>query len=238
MLDFVIIGGGVAGLSAAAALAPGGSVLLLEGEETLGYHASGRSAALYEADYGAPATVALARASEAGLKALGVLSPRGLMLVGKADEADDFAREAEALCLRPLTPAEAVARVPILNPDTLAFAAATETAQDIDTDLLLQTYARTIRAAGGEIRTHAPVTAIARVDGGWRVTAGGTDVTARRLVNAAGAWADRIAVEAGLPPIGIQPLRRSIAQLPAPAGLSVMGWPMIFAVAERWYLKP
>ena len=238
MLDFVIIGGGVAGLSAAAALAPGGSVLLLEGEETLGYHASGRSAALYEADYGAPATVALARASEAGLKALGVLSPRGLMLVGKADEADDFAREAEALCLQPLTPAEAVARVPILNPDTLAFAAATETAQDIDTDLLLQTYARTIRAAGGEIRTHAPVTAIARVDGGWRVTAGGTDVTARRLVNAAGAWADRIAVEAGLPPIGIQPLRRSIAQLPAPAGLSVMGWPMIFAVAERWYLKP
>ena len=164
MLDFVIIGGGVAGLSAAAALAPGARVLVLEAEETLGYHASGRSAALYEADYGAPATVALARASEAGLRAQGVLSPRGLMLVGKADEARDFAREAEALCLSPLTPAEAIARVPILNPATLAFAAATETAQDIDTDRLMQGYARAIRAAGGVIRTAAPVTAIVATD--------------------------------------------------------------------------
>src|SRR6185369_7718290 len=41
--DFLILGGGVAGLSAAARLARHGRTILLEGEEALGYHSSGRS---------------------------------------------------------------------------------------------------------------------------------------------------------------------------------------------------
>src|SRR3954464_8998959 len=41
--DFLIVGGGVAGLSAAARLARHGRTILLEGEEALGYHSSGRS---------------------------------------------------------------------------------------------------------------------------------------------------------------------------------------------------
>src|SRR4051794_16699615 len=41
--DFLIIGGGIAGLSAAALLARHGKVTLLEGEDALGYHSSGRS---------------------------------------------------------------------------------------------------------------------------------------------------------------------------------------------------
>jgi D-arginine dehydrogenase len=41
--DFLIIGGGIAGLSAAARLAPHGRVIVLEAEEALGYHSSGRS---------------------------------------------------------------------------------------------------------------------------------------------------------------------------------------------------
>ena len=41
--DFLIVGGGIAGLSAGAALARHGRVTLLEGEDALGYHSSGRS---------------------------------------------------------------------------------------------------------------------------------------------------------------------------------------------------
>ena len=41
--DFLIIGGGIAGLSAAARLARHGKVLVVEAEEALGYHSSGRS---------------------------------------------------------------------------------------------------------------------------------------------------------------------------------------------------
>src|SRR3954469_8501876 len=41
--DFVIVGGGIAGLSAAARLTRHGKVVVLEAEEALGYHSSGRS---------------------------------------------------------------------------------------------------------------------------------------------------------------------------------------------------
>jgi glycine/D-amino acid oxidase-like deaminating enzyme len=46
MDDFLVIGGGIAGLSAAAALTRLGRVTVLEAEDALGHHASGRSAAM------------------------------------------------------------------------------------------------------------------------------------------------------------------------------------------------
>ncbi|MEL7126692.1 MAG: FAD-dependent oxidoreductase, partial [Pseudomonadota bacterium] len=52
MSDIVVIGGGIAGLSAAARLAPHARVTVLEAEDALGHHASGRSAALFEQNYG------------------------------------------------------------------------------------------------------------------------------------------------------------------------------------------
>ncbi|MGA7281536.1 MAG: FAD-dependent oxidoreductase, partial [Acidimicrobiia bacterium] len=52
MTDFVVIGGGMAGVSAAAHLAPHGSVILLEAESTLAAHTTGRSAALFVVNYG------------------------------------------------------------------------------------------------------------------------------------------------------------------------------------------
>ena len=77
--DFLIIGGGIAGVSAAARLAPLGRVCLLEGEGALAYHASGRSAALFEESYGKPAVVALNSASKAFHldPAAGFARPRG-----------------------------------------------------------------------------------------------------------------------------------------------------------------
>ena len=87
--DFLIIGGGIAGISAAARLSELGQVIVLEAEEALAHHASGRSAALFEPRYGAPAVVGLSMASEAYFRSLpGVLSPRGLLLrVGRDQHA-------------------------------------------------------------------------------------------------------------------------------------------------------
>ena len=58
--DFLIIGGGIAGISAAARLSALGSVVVLEAEDHLAHHASGRSAALYEPHCGAAPVVGLA----------------------------------------------------------------------------------------------------------------------------------------------------------------------------------
>ena len=57
------------------------------------------------------------------------------------------------------------------------------------------------------------------------------------LVNAAGAWADKVAALAGERPVGIRPYRRTLVQLrvdpPAPAGL-----PLVVDAAGRFYFKP
>ena len=237
--DFLIIGGGIAGVSASARLAPFGRVVLVEAETALAHHASGRSAALYEPRYGLPPVVGLSMASGEYFRAQpGVLSPRGLLVLGKADQAEEFAAEAKDLGVEGISVDEARAMVPILNPQTVAYAAWAEHAWDIDTDLLLQGFARVAKGHGAEYRFGAKVTAIAKIDGGWRVTAGGVQITGRLLINAAGAWVDEVAKLAGVKPIGFQPNRRSMARIPAPGGHDVSKWPMIFGCGETWYAKP
>ena len=103
---------------------------------------------------------------------------------------------------------------------------------------MLQGFAKTARAHGAVYHLGAQVTAIAKIAGGWRVTAGGQDITARLLINAAGAWVDEVAKLAGVKPLGFQPNRRSMARIPAPGGHDVSKWPMIFGCGETWYAKP
>ncbi|MBE0412092.1 FAD-binding oxidoreductase [Yoonia sp.] len=238
MIDFLIIGGGVGGVSAAARLSELGSVTLLEGEDALAYHASGRSAALFEESYGKPSTVALNAASLAFHRSADVLSSRGLMLVGTADTAAAFETDRAHMKLPEITAAQARALVPILDPAVVDRAAYHPDAWDIDTDKLIQTFARTARANGGTIVTRAQVTGITRTATGWDVTTKDATYQARKLVNAAGAWVDVIARLAGITPLGFTPLRRSMARIPAPAGHDVSGWPMIFGPGENWYAKP
>lgn len=240
MSDFIVIGGGIAGVSAGARLSKLGKVTLLEAEPALGYHASGRSAALYEASYGLPTTVALNLASgDYHHKANGgYLSPRGLLVVGNADQSESFERDLTDLTLDPISIEEACGRVPILNPDVVACAGFHEAAWDIDTDRLIQDFAKEIRANGGEVIVSAPVTQITRNGAVWTVHAGETQYSAPMLANAAGAWADPIAEMAGITPIGITPHRRSMARLPAPGGHDVTGWPTLMGAGESWYAKP
>lgn len=236
--DFGVIGGGIAGVSAAAELAALGSVVLWEREGHLAYHASGRSAALYEPRYGAAPVVELSLASGEALRAAGVLSPRGMMLLAGAGEDEVFARDVAAMRMKRVTVAEAVARVPVLNPGAVAMAAVADHAEDIDTDRLIQGFARRVTGAAGRIVTGAAVTGIARDGAGWRVTAGGVETRVRVLVNAAGAWVDGVARMAGVAPLGIVPYRRSMARIPAPGGQDVAGWPMLMGAGETWYAKP
>ena len=243
--DILVIGGGIAGISAAARLAPHGHVVLVEAEPALAYHASGRSAALYEPQYGLAPVVGLSLASGGFFRADPLLLKlRGLMILGKADQTASFEALCDELGVAPIPFDEARAQVPILSPVTVALVATGAHAWDIDTDLLIQGFARELRAHRGEIRLKSPVTAITRTAAGWRLTAGGRDITAGILVNAAGAWADKVAAMAGIKPIGLQPYRRSMARIPAPGGHDVSRWPMLFGAAaspdqeESWYAKP
>lgn len=242
--DIVVIGGGIAGLSAAAALSGDARVTVLEQEAQLGHHSTGRSAAIFILNYG-NATLrklnALAFPVLNGARDMDkVLSPRGELLV--ATEAHLPALEAYldgSEGLARLTPDEAVDLVPVLRRDRIAAACYEEQALEIDVDRLLQGYARTLRAQGGEIRTDARVTALEADGDGWRVQTGAGDIRAGIVINAAGAWADEVATLAGLPRIGVQPMRRSAVIMPVrDYPHDVQSWPLFASAAEDWYAKP
>jgi len=239
MIDFIVIGGGIAGTSVGARLSHLGHVVVLERESSLAYHASGRSAAMFEENYGAPSTIALNRASrDYHFEANGgVTSPRGLMLIGTADNTDKFQTDLVAMQLQQISVDDARTMFPILN-NSVTNVGYNMSAWDLDTDLLVQNFAREVRHFGGIVRTSTEVTGISRTQAGWEVTVGDEVLSAHNLVNAAGAWVDLVAQMAGIAPLGITPLRRSMARIPAPDGHDVSNWPMLFGPGENWYAKP
>lgn len=250
MTDILVIGGGIAGASAAAELAAGASVTLLEAEARCGMHATGRSAASFTEAYGAPVIRRLARAGRAflespppGFAQVPLLRPRGMVTVARADQvnrlAADLARAQEMVpSIHAMSPQAVQAMVPILRPGHIAAAFIEPGQREIDVDALHQGYLRQARARGAQVVTGAAATAIARDGGGWRITTPAGAFRAEVIVNAAGAWADPVAVMAGLPPIGITPYRRTALQVALPDGLDASGWPMINDVDEAFYFKP
>jgi glycine/D-amino acid oxidase-like deaminating enzyme len=160
------------------------------------------------------------------------------MILGGPDDGAAFEHDAKTMHLTHVTLDEARGMVPILNPAAVTRAAYSAEAWDIDTDRLLQGFAREARAGGAQIVTGARVGAITRTGTGWHVVWPGGEARARLLVNAAGAWVDDVAKMAGIAPLGFTPNRRSMARLPAPGGYDVSRWPMIFGAGETWYAKP
>lgn len=255
-VDIAIVGAGIAGAALAARVAPHARVLLLERESQPGMHATGRSAAMFMASYGSPQGRALTRASRAfyaapppGFADTSILSPRGVLYVGwHGDEPrlDALAAELRAggTAVERLGPAETLARLPVLRPDRLAGAVAEPDAMDVDVNALLHGWLRAARAAGALRWTDAALVGATRErdPGGsdrWAIdVAGGRRVRASVLVDAAGAWADEVAVAAGGPPIGLQPKRRSAFTFDAPAGIDHRPWPTTCAIDESWYFKP
>ncbi|MFA6229254.1 MAG: FAD-binding oxidoreductase [Rhodanobacter sp.] len=249
VFDIAVIGGGMAGAAAAANLAPHARVLVLERESLPGYHATGRSAALFSAIYGNASIRALTRASRAffctppvGFTENALISPRGALYVARADqldELDDFASLPDVVTgTRRVSASEAQAISPCLRPDHVAAALFEPDAQDLDVHALHQGYLRLLRERGGRLVNHAGVTAVQRQDDAWMITTDAGIFHAKILINAAGAWVDEIAWLAGAAPIGIQPLRRTAFIVDAPDGSDSDHWPMTIDIGEKFYLKP
>lgn len=238
--DIIVIGGGIAGVSVAAELSGEATVLLLEAERSLAYHASGRSAAMFLPFYGNRIVRNLNEASaDHHMNADGgVLRPRPFLSVAPEAKTDHLDRATAELGLTPMAPEDALKLLPILDADWLVAAATTNQAWELDTDLLIQNYRRRLLANGGQIETAARVDGMTRTDGTWHVSWQGGDARAPEVVNAAGAWADPVAAMAGLAPLGLQPHRRSMAQLAAPGERDVTDWPFVEEVDESWYARP
>jgi len=247
--DFLIIGGGIAGASIGFFLAPHGRTVLLERESQPGYHATGRSAALFLESYGTPQVRALTRASRAffdtppaGFAEHPLLGMRGCLLVAAPGQEQEL--EAHWDLLRSMTPdarrlgpAEALEQVPVLRRERLLGAVLEPDAMDMDVHAIHQGYLRGLRRAGGSVVCDAEVTHIGRTSACWEVETPAGRWRAPVIVNAAGAWADVVAAMAGVPAIGLQPKRRSAFTFAPPAGIDPRHWPCLISADESWYVK-
>jgi D-arginine dehydrogenase len=214
-------------------------------EEHTGYHASGRSAALFVRNYGNDVLRVLNAASAgfleepAGVSDHSILSPRGELTVADAEQLpglQDYVAGATGMVL--LSPAEAREIVPALREDYVAGAAIEWDAQDMDVDRLLAGYTRLLRDRGGRIVTKAKVQEMTRAEGVWRVRAGGVLYEAPLVVNAAGAWAAEIGAMAQAVDTKVVPYRRSAAMIPMPSNIDFARWPMVASAGLDWYARP
>jgi D-arginine dehydrogenase len=247
--DFLVIGGGIAGASIAAHLAERASVHLLEMEPQPGYHATGRSAALFIEPYGNETVRALTRASRSFLYSpppsfcsQSFVKPRAILLVAKTDQTSelqaflDSARASDAVEVK--SAHEALELHPLLRPDDLYGAALITRSGDIDVHALHQGYLRLLQSRKGAITTLAQVLALHRSSGTWSVTTASETIRSRIVVNAAGAWAGIIGRMVGALDIGLRPLKRTACLVDPPPGGKSDLWPMLVDVEEQFYLKP
>lgn len=240
--DVAVIGAGIAGASLAAEIAAHARVVVLEAEERPGYHATGRSAAFWEECYGGPDIVPLTLASGPYLRDGGFLTRRGALYIGQAGDApalDAFLARfaASGATLERLGANALHAMLPGIRPPWSG-AVWEPACADIDVAALHAHYLALLSQRGGELLTRAEVTRTRRGVSGWQIeTRNGAVVHASTIANAAGAWADAVAIMAGAAPIGIQPYRRTVVQLrtePAPPA----DLPLVLDIAGQFYFKP
>lgn len=239
-VDTLVIGGGIAGLSAAVRFAAHGSTVVIEGEPAIGVHSSGRSATFSHFGIGGELVRGLTAASRPHLIESGVARIHPALFLARDDEMAqlDALEEASASLGHGerIAGADLTAIVPVLK----GFAAGLLDREGLklDSDAMLQNHARALKAAGGELLLGAPATAIRREGERWIVETPGESYSARFVVNAAGAWADKVAELSGVNPIGLHPLRRTIIAFKPPEGLDVSAWPFTKTVGEGFYMLP
>jgi D-arginine dehydrogenase len=247
-VEIAIVGAGMAGASLAAELSPHARVLVLEAEDAPGYHATGRSVAFWTETYGGPAVQPLTTASFATLdappadfSACGFLSARGALHLADASglaALDRFAARfaGSEVELRSLSEDAVRTRVPGLRAGAWRGLSEPSTA-DIDVAALHAAYLRTAKRNGVQLLCAAPLRSAERAGGRWHIFAGETEIDADLLVDAAGAWADPVAMLAGAQPLGITPYRRTVAQLRvSPVVPDTL--PLVLDAAGRFYFKP
>ncbi|MDR7101794.1 FAD-dependent oxidoreductase [Croceicoccus sp. BE223] len=240
--DIAIVGAGMAGASLAATIAGRASVVLIEGEERPGYHATGRSAAFWAETYGGPGVYPLTASSYRYLDEGGFLTPRGALNIGREEDRETVRNFTERFAdlgagIAMLDRAAMERHVPGLRPEWTC-AAWEHSCADIDVAALHAHYLGAAARAGVDLRVHARLVSATRDGHGWSLgLAHGETLRCDVLVDAAGAWADPVARLAGVAPLGIAPLRRTVAQLrtapPAPATL-----PLVLDINETFYFKP
>ena len=249
IFDFIIIGAGIAGASVAAYLAPEAEICLVEAESQAGYHATGRSAAMYVPAYGPPAIRKLTRASgdffhnpPDGFSDANLLSPRDILLVGTKEQSgsfDDFKKTIKSASnMVPISANGLQNYQPLLRDGYGAQGLLDPTGSDIDVDALHRGFLRQATQNGAEVKTNHIITSMMYQNGVWHLHHKQGVIKAKAIINAAGAWAEEIGRMAGAEHISLTPKRRTALIISADPSLELVTMPMTIDIDEAFYLKP
>lgn len=252
-IDVLVIGGGIAGMSAAARIAGRANTVVLERESALGYHSSGRSATFYHFGIGNDAVRGMTAASKdffahppAEFADTPLWSEKAALFI--ADES--MLPDLDALHLQMNRFTDTIHRVtrdemkeivPVLKTGEggIIEGLLDTGGRKLDADALLHGNARALRRRGGRVVCNAEVSAIHFAADRWVVDTLAESFSARILVDAAGAWADHVALMAGVKPLGVQPLRRTIIGFAPPDDLDVSNWPFTKTASDDgFYMLP
>ena len=243
-VDVLIVGGGIAGASLGARLVDDAKVLIIEAEDICGRHATGRSAAFWQASLGGNTPerrLSLASKSMFDSNWPGsdtpLLRPRGAVhLTGPCGEAFDEVSELSGEFLPVHLDREGLDRlIPGLR-DQWTGAWYESSCADIEVAAFHNSCLGAVRRRGGIVRTDAALISARWNGGSWHVETSAGPIGAAVLVNAAGAWGDQVAALAGVQGIGLDAKRRTVVQLRV-GRRGLRDLPFVTDLHESFYFK-
>jgi len=247
--DYLIIGAGIAGASAAYELAKEASVILIERETQLAYHSTGRSAAIYMQAYGNKTVRGLTKYSlefytnpPKGFSDKPLLRERGAIFLATKEQkilAEQHYKEMknDVGNLRLLEGNQLRNIVPVINTDIYTSGIFEQDAMDIDTHAVHQGYINGFKEKGGALITNCSVNSISRHNNLWSIDTTQGNIVTPMIINAAGAWADQIAGLAGVRSINLEPKKRSVFYLSIDE-FNINKWPYVGDLSESFYFRP
>ncbi|MDG1989055.1 MAG: L-2-hydroxyglutarate oxidase [Acidimicrobiales bacterium] len=237
-VDVVVIGGGILGLATADALQarlPGASIVILEKEDVVATHQTGRNSGVIHAGlYYAPGSLKAELATRGGARLVEFCAEHGvahdrcgkLVVATSNDEVPRLTALAERARANGVTITDLTAeQVHEYEPHVAAIAAFHVAATGrADFAGVATAMARRVSAAGGEIRTGVRAGRATSTATGWRIETDGQPLNARFLVGCAGLHADRVARAAGQrPEARILPFRGEYLDVTGPSADLIRG---------------
>ncbi|MFC1532210.1 NAD(P)/FAD-dependent oxidoreductase [Thermodesulfobacteriota bacterium] len=251
--DAIIIGGGIAGASIAYFLTQKGmrDILILEKEEQPGYHSTGRAVGVLAEFDLIPSMVDLKilggkflRNPPENFSEYPLLRKSGILLLGQGRIWDTLVKmipelKSKGVEIQVLSRDDARLIVPFVSPEYIDGALLFSEDGHIDVHELLWGYLRNARKAGAELRCGEEVQGIkvesSKVVG---IISSKNEYSCHWVINAAGAWVQKIRSLAGPSPIKLTPFRRTIITFNAPDGFNVSKWPLTADQTHKFYLSP
>ena len=248
--EFIIVGAGIAGASAAYELAKVGATLIIEREFQPGYHTTGRSAAVFSEIYGNGTIRGLTIGSRsffssppAGFCEYPLWNPHQSMMIARPEQMTKLHHAYDQWVqlvpsIRFLDRGETLDLAPMLKSDYVAGCVLEAGANDLDVHEIHRGFLRAATRSGAKLACDAEVLGLSRDSAGWRVRTKAGEFLGKVIINAAGAWGDELAALAGARPVGLVPKRRTAILFDPSPPDDVSAWPIIIDVDEQFYFKP